>query len=77
MNPRTASAGGNAGVSRNSLDRVLYVGLIALLIAGTMNGLALEWHGGGTEFTLRPDQAVLILMLPLVFLALVIGRFRF
>ena len=75
MDARTADS--ERGSAQRVFDRLLHGGLIALLIASTMNGLSLEWRVSGTEFTVRPDQVVLVLLVPLVFLAFVLGRFRF
>src|SRR5687768_1961555 len=76
MDAGTADSYGS-GSAQGVFDRLLHGGLIALLIASTMNSLSLEWRVSGTEFTVRPDQVVLVLLVPLVFLAFILGRFRF
>jgi hypothetical protein len=59
------------------IDLCLYVALVALLVASTMNGLSVDWAVLGTEVTIRPDQVVLLFLLPTVALAFVLSRLRF
>jgi O-antigen ligase len=54
----------------------VHPGLISLLIASTMNGLSAEWAVFGREITVRPDQVVLVFLLPVLALAYGLGRFR-
>jgi len=51
-------------------DRILFGGLVALVAAGTMSGLTRDVSIGGREFTIRPDQVVLLALLPAIAVAL-------
>jgi O-antigen ligase len=57
------------------LDRLVYVGLIALMITSTMNGLAFDWPVLGTEITIRPDQIALLMVAPVIVIAWGAGRY--
>jgi hypothetical protein len=58
------------------VDRLVHPGLAGLLIASTMNGLSADWAVFGREITVRPDQVVLVFLLPILALAYGLGRFR-
>jgi hypothetical protein len=58
------------------VDRLVHPGLVGLLIASTMNGLSADWAVFGREITVRPDQVVLVFLLPVLALAYGLGRFR-
>lgn len=58
------------------IDALVNIGLVALLIASTLNGLSFEWGVLGTELTIRPDQVVLVCLLPVLALACLLGRLR-
>lgn len=51
-------------------DRVLFGGLVALVVAATMSGLRTDVTIWGREFTIRPDQVVLLALLPAIIVAL-------
>ena len=51
-------------------DRVLFGGLVALVVAATMSGLWTDVTIWGREFTIRPDQVVLLALLPAIAVAL-------
>src|SRR5262245_40075173 len=58
-------------------DRVVFGGLVALVAAATMSGLTRDVTIWGREFTIRPDQVVLLALLPAIAAALVRrGRVR-
>jgi len=59
-----------------SIDFGLFVGLVVLLTASTMNGLTSEVRAGALSMTIRPDQVVLVLLLPLLAVAFVQRRLR-
>ena len=51
-------------------DRVLFGGLVALVVAATMSGLTTDVTIQGHELTIRPDQVVLLVLLPAIAVAL-------
>ena len=51
-------------------DRVLFSGLVALVAAATMSGLSADVTVGGRAVTIRPDQVVLLALLPALAVAL-------
>jgi putative spermidine/putrescine transport system permease protein len=51
-------------------DRVLFGGLVALVVAATMSGLRTDVTIWGFELTIRPDQVVLLALLPAIAVAL-------
>lgn len=51
-------------------DRVLFGGLVALVVAATMSGLRTDVTIRGRELTIRPDQVVLLALLPAIAVAL-------
>lgn len=51
-------------------DRVLFGGLVALVVAATMSGLRTDVTIRGYELTIRPDQVVLVALLPAIAVAL-------
>jgi O-Antigen ligase len=51
-------------------DRFLFGGLVALVVAATMSGLSTDVTIWGHEFTIRPDQVVLLALLPAIAVAL-------
>ena len=51
-------------------DRVLFGGLVALVAAATMSGLSTDVTIGGRAVTIRPDQVVLLALLPALAVAL-------
>ena len=56
-------------------DRVLFGGLVALVVAATMSGLRTDVTIRGYELTIRPDQVVLLALLPAIAVALARGGF--
>jgi hypothetical protein len=65
--PTLVDAGPTA-MSRS--DRVLFGGLVALVVAATMSGLRTNVTIRGYELTIRPDQVVLLALLPSIAVAL-------
>ena len=64
-------AGAGAGLTATLWsDRVLFGGLVALVVAATMSGLMIDVTIWGREFTIRPDQVVLLALLPFIIVAL-------
>jgi hypothetical protein len=57
-------------------EHVLYLGLVALLVATTLNGLTVDWRVLGSDITLRPDQLVIVLLFPLLVLESLRGGVR-
>jgi hypothetical protein len=51
-------------------DRFLFGGLVALVVAATMSGLRTDVTIRGHELTIRPDQVVLLALLPAMAVAL-------
>jgi len=51
-------------------DRYLFGGLVALVVAATMSGLKIDVTIRGHELTIRPDQVVLLALLPAIAVAL-------
>ena len=51
-------------------DRFLFGGLVALVVAATMSGLRTDVTIWGHELTIRPDQVVLLALLPAIAVAL-------
>lgn len=68
--------GGSRSLWQERIDTFVKVGLTGLLIASTLNGLTFDWQVFGREITVRPDQVVLVVILPLLALAVILGRFR-
>lgn len=68
---------GNRSPSEQA-DRVqpLLAGLVLLLVASTLNGFTAEASLGAFRLTVRPDQVVLVLLLPLLGLAMLQRRVR-
>src|SRR4029453_15227776 len=56
-------------------DRVLFGGLVALVVAATMSGLRTDVTIRGYELTIRPDQVGLLAPLPAIAVALARGGF--
>jgi hypothetical protein len=65
------TVGGGAGPTVTSWsDRLLFGGLAGLVVAATMSGLRTDVIIFGREFTIRPDQVVLLALLPAIAVAL-------
>lgn len=77
--PAESDRGEGGGPRRNGpvrMDTLVYLGLVALLIASTLNGLSLELGSVGIDITIRPDQVVLVCVAPLLVLAWARRRLR-
>jgi hypothetical protein len=57
-------------------DSLPLAGLVSLVAASTLNGLTFEVSVGTLRMTVRPDQVILLLLLPLLSVTLVQRRLR-
>src|SRR4030095_2620400 len=57
-------------IATSRSDRFLFGGLVALVVAATMSGLRTDVTIWGHELTIRPDQVVLLALLPAIAVAL-------